>query len=154
MKLVMRPVFEADFAAICEIEKRAFEDPWPKEAFTDFLCQNSWLLELDGSVAGYIFYHAATDEAVIINFAIDPIHQRSSYGSYLLKRSMQILIDQGIRYFYLDVRRSNEKAIALYHKMGFQTLGFRKNYYHQPPEDAIVMGMQIPDGAAEEQNDL
>jgi [ribosomal protein S18]-alanine N-acetyltransferase len=154
MKLVIRPVLETDFAAICEIEKRAFEDPWPKEAFTDFLCQNSWLLELDGSVAGYIFYHAATDEAVIINFAIDPLHQRSSHGAYLLKHSMQLLIDQGIRYFYLDVRRSNDGAIALYHKMGFQTLGFRKNYYHQPPEDAIVMGLVIPGNEAEDTNDL
>ncbi|HPF08869.1 MAG TPA: ribosomal protein S18-alanine N-acetyltransferase [Candidatus Cloacimonadota bacterium] len=144
MKLDIRPVQESDFPAICEIEGRAFVDPWPKEAFTDFLCRNSWVLFMEQKLIGYIFYHTAADEAVIINFAIDPSYQGEDYGKYLLHKSMQFLINCGVQYFYLDVRKSNFKAIALYHLMGFQTLGFRKNYYHTPPEDAIVMGVQIP----------
>lgn len=150
MKQELRPVFETDFPAVLEIERRSFIDPWPEEAFTDFLCQNSWLLILDGQVAGYIFYVTAVDEAVIINFAIDPPYLRQNYGQYLLSRTMQMLIDQGVQYFYLDVRRSNEAAIALYLKLGFQSLGVRKNYYKIPCEDALVMGIEIP--AAETEN--
>lgn len=149
MMLELRPVEEKDFPAVCEIEQRAFVDPWPKEAFTDFLLPHSWVLQVSGQVIGYIFYHAAIDEAVIINFAIDPDFRGRDYGYKLLKNSMQFLINEGVRYFYLDVRRSNETAISLYHKMGFQSLGFRKNYYHEPPEDAIVMGLQIPEGDTE-----
>lgn len=151
MKLELRPVLEEDFPAICEIEQRSFIDPWPAEAFTDFLCRNSWLLQLEDKVIGYIFYHAAIDEAVVINFAIDPEYQRQSYGQRLLAETMQKLLNNGVHYFYLDVRRSNDKAIALYSKMGFQSLGFRKDYYHQPQEDAVVMGLEIPGGDLEKE---
>jgi len=37
------------------------------------------------------------------------------------------------------VRESNAPAIALYEKLGFTTVGRRKNYYEKPREDAILM---------------
>jgi ribosomal-protein-alanine N-acetyltransferase len=40
---------------------------------------------------------------------------------------------------FLEVRESNEAAVALYKGYGFQPIGRRRNYYDHPREDAIVM---------------
>ena len=39
----------------------------------------------------------------------------------------------------LEVRVSNDPAIALYEKLGFQQVGRRKNYYRNPKEDALIL---------------
>ena len=39
----------------------------------------------------------------------------------------------------LEVRASNENAISLYRKLDFQQIGLRKNYYHNPKEDALIL---------------
>ena len=48
----------------------------------------------------------------------------------------------GSRCLRLEVRVSNENARALYARMGFQQLGLRKNYYHNPKEDALILGKE------------
>jgi len=50
---------------------------------------------------------------------------------------------EGVSYIFLEVRPSNKTAVALYKKLGFQKLGLRKNYYHNPIEDAIIMGRSV-----------
>jgi ribosomal-protein-alanine N-acetyltransferase len=37
------------------------------------------------------------------------------------------------------VRASNEKAIALYSKLGFRNSGRRTKYYRDPEEDAVLL---------------
>ena len=39
----------------------------------------------------------------------------------------------------LEVRSSNTPAISLYEKLGFLQVGLRKNYYHNPKEDALIL---------------
>jgi ribosomal protein S18 acetylase RimI-like enzyme len=50
--------------------------------------------------------------------------------------------DCGIISIYLEARKSNEAAIALYKKHGFDQVGQRKNYYADPAEDAILMAVR------------
>ena len=44
-----------------------------------------------------------------------------------------------VKYLTLEVRVSNEPAIRLYEKYGFQSLGTRKGYYQDNNEDALIM---------------
>ena len=44
-----------------------------------------------------------------------------------------------IKFITLEVRVSNEKAIALYEKFGFKSLGLRRKYYQDNNEDALIM---------------
>jgi ribosomal-protein-alanine N-acetyltransferase len=37
------------------------------------------------------------------------------------------------------VRPTNEAAIALYQRYGFEEVGRRKNYYDLPKEDALIL---------------
>jgi len=39
----------------------------------------------------------------------------------------------------LEVRRSNLSAQALYHACGFLDVGYRKRYYEDNKEDALIM---------------
>lgn len=39
----------------------------------------------------------------------------------------------------LEVRASNEPAVSVYRKLGFEEVGRRKNYYRNPKEDALIM---------------
>ncbi len=143
MALHIRPTTKDDFPGIIGIEQQAFVDPWPQEAFTDFLFPWSYSL-LDGDkVVGYIFYSGVEDEMVIINFAIMPSYQHQGWGNFLLQETMQQMIEMGVRHFFLDVRASNASARKLYLNNGFSDLGIRKNYYRHPEEDAIVMVKHI-----------
>ncbi|HOH97043.1 MAG TPA: ribosomal protein S18-alanine N-acetyltransferase [Candidatus Cloacimonadota bacterium] len=140
MNRILRKLSLGDMPEIVRIESRAFTDPWPAEAFTGLSEESSWILELGGILIGYILYHFIIDEAVILNFAIDPDYTGRGNGAYLLNNSMNELAAKGCRKFFLDVRMSNAQAISLYHKSGFTELGIRKGYYKSPPEDALVMG--------------
>jgi len=141
MKRVMRELKESDLSLVIEIENRAFTHPWPAQAFEDLNSQYFRILELDGKIAGYIIYHVILDEAIILNFAIDPSLHGKGHGDFLLRETLRELRTFGCSMFYLDVRQSNSAAIGLYQKYGFSALGFRKNYYSDPEEDALVMGL-------------
>lgn len=143
MELKIRPTIREDFPLIIDIERQAFVDPWPEEAFTDFLFPWSYTLLYGEEVVGYIFYSGVEDEMVIINFAIKPSYQKQGWGNYLLQQTMQQLSENGMRHFFLDVRTSNFAARKLYKNNGFWELGIRKNYYRHPEEDAIVMVKHI-----------
>jgi ribosomal-protein-alanine N-acetyltransferase len=44
---------------------------------------------------------------------------------------------------FLEVRESNEAALALYRKRGFEQVGVRKQYYDRPQEDARILRLDL-----------
>ena len=52
---------------------------------------------------------------------------------------IEYTVSEGIRHHTLEVRRSNEPAINLYKKFGFEEEGVRKGYYRFGGEDALIM---------------
>ena len=50
--------------------------------------------------------------------------------------------ERGINSITLEVRRSNEAAIKLYERMGFEQTAIRKDFYMKPKEDAIIMWLR------------
>ena len=143
MQRQMHRITQEDLPRVFEIENRAFRHPWPQAAFSEDVLEHGKILAVDGVVSGFILYHVILDEAIILNFAIDPDKHRQGHGEYLLQQSLSELGQSGCTHFYLDVRHSNCSAIKLYEKHGFKPLGIRKNYYHDPQEDALVMGKII-----------
>lgn len=141
MNRLMRAMKQSDLSLVIDIENRAFTHPWPKQAFDELISHYARVLELDGKLIGYILCHVIMDEAVVLNFAIDPTLHGAGHGDYLFAESLKELRALGSRIFYLDVRESNVPAIGLYQKYGFSKIGIRKDYYSEPTENAIVMAL-------------
>jgi [ribosomal protein S18]-alanine N-acetyltransferase len=87
------------------------------------------------------------DEAHIILMAVHPHYRRQGFGYGMLLKLLDLARHRGTKYATLEVRASNQAAIALYRKLGFKSAGSRPNYYADNGEDALVMwrsGLQSP----------
>ncbi len=79
------------------------------------------------------------EEAHITLLAVDWDYQRQGLGQAMLYCLLKAAHDRGLERATLEVRVSNQAAIALYEKFGFQTAGRRKRYYAETGEDALVL---------------
>lgn len=143
-----------DFPDIIRIERDSFDEPWPPAAFDGMFKHPNYGVALGDELIGFILYNRVEDEAVITNFAVLKAHRGKGHGEYLLDQSMRSLRKKGCDRFYLEVRKSNDVAISLYHKYGYQSLGIRKGYYSSPTEDAVVMGAFFTPTVKEDGDDL
>ena len=79
------------------------------------------------------------DESDMMNLAVDPAFRRRGIARALVCALIEQLRKMGSRCLTLEVRASNESAQALYACLGFVQVGRRKNYYHHPKEDALIL---------------
>lgn len=94
--------------------------------------------EREGRVLAYAVLHRAGDQAELYRIAADPSCRRQGIGRLLMARCDADAVALDCGSIYLEVRRSNAPAIALYESSGYQGLGCRKNYYDTPVEDALL----------------
>lgn len=130
----------ADIAAVCAIERAVFADPWSEQTVTDSLESpfGVWLVIRgeDGVPKAYLGGSSIAGEAEIYRVAAHPDCRRQGLGGQLVRH---LFAKEGVETVFLEVRRSNVPARALYEKCGFTVCGERKNYYEHPTEDAILM---------------
>ena len=133
---------ESHVPQIAALEKICFADPWSEISIASEL-QNLWSYWLaaleDDRVIGYVGSQSSIDEADIMNVAVHPDFRRKGIAETLINRLVADLKERGIHALLLEVRVSNAPAIALYEKLGFSQVGRRKNYYHNPKEDALIL---------------
>lgn len=130
---------------IAQLEAQCFSDPWSEKSVASELENplSLWLVaEEDGRVCGYVGSQTVLDESDMMNVAVDPRFRRQGIARTLIETLIAELSKMGSRCLRLEVRVSNENARALYERMGFQQLGLRKNYYHNPKEDALILGKE------------
>ena len=96
-------------------------------------------------VAGYCCLYCVLDEGEIVNVAVSESFRKQGIGERLVRHLMQAGAQRGAKNFYLEVRAGNEPAQCLYEKLGFKTVGIRKNFYEKPVENALVMMCALPD---------
>ena len=133
---------ESHVAAVAELEKICFSDPWSEKSVASELNNKLalWLIaEEEDRVAGYIGSQTCGDESDVMNVAVHPDFRRRGIAEALVTGLADQLKAIGSRCLTLEVRASNAPAIALYEKMGFAEVGRRKNYYRNPREDALIM---------------
>jgi ribosomal-protein-alanine N-acetyltransferase len=137
--VVVRPARSADTPALRAMELRCFQsDLWRPE---DFLAGDCLVAELKGAIVGYLVSHeicpplaGMVAEREILNLAVDAPYRRLGIAGRLLVAELE---RGGIH--FLEVRKSNHTAQALYRKFGFHEIGQRPGYYQSPVEAAIVM---------------
>lgn len=130
---------------ISHLEAQCFSDPWSEKSIASELENplSLWLVaEENGQVFGYVGSQTVLDESDMMNVAVDPRFRRQGIARALIETLIAELAKMGSRCLRLEVRVSNENARALYECMGFRQLGLRKNYYHNPKEDALILGKE------------
>jgi ribosomal-protein-alanine N-acetyltransferase len=137
----IRRLTYADLPQVIAIERRAFPTPWSLAMFVLELSKPSGIClaaSLDGRLAGYLVCSRYERVWHIMNVAVDPDHRRRGIATSLLDRLFERVADDAARYT-LEVRRTNDGAIALYERFGFRVAGVRRRYYQDNGEDAYVM---------------
>jgi [ribosomal protein S18]-alanine N-acetyltransferase len=94
-------------------------------------------------VAGFAAFHRVMDEAELRNMAVDPAHRRMGIARSLLAEGFRILTGHDVARVFLEVRASNQPAIEFYRSAGFQPMSTRRDYYHDPREDALMMACTL-----------
>ena len=103
------------------------------------------MLESDDRVAGYAILSIAAGEAHILNLCVDPKRRQLGYGEQLLDEILSKSRGSEVKEVFLEVRPSNEIALALYRKKGFRQIASRPAYYQarEGREDAAVLSLRI-----------
>jgi ribosomal-protein-alanine N-acetyltransferase len=140
--LEIRALEPVDLEAIEVIEQRAYPTPWSRSMFASELAKptSMCLGAFEGDeLVGYVINSRYVDAWHIMNVAVDPDHQRRGVASRLLERLFELTHDDERRGYTLEVRVSNEAAIELYERLGFEPRGIRRGYYTDNREDALIM---------------
>lgn len=104
-----------------------------------------WVVRLEPGVepAGFALVWHAADEVHLLDLAVDPGARRRGVGRALVGAVLADAREKQARLVLLEVRRSNEAAIALYRSAGFSENGVRRGYYSDNGEDAVEMCVEL-----------
>ncbi len=148
--LLIREMQEADVPEVVAIERLAYEFPWSEGIFRDCLKAgySGWVGGTEAQIDGYVMLSAGAGEAHLLNLCVRPSAHGQGIGSALLEHALRHARVLAAEMLFLEVRPSNQRAVRLYRRYGFNEIGIRKNYYpaRNGREDAIVMAKQLDFG--------
>ena len=139
--MIIRAWEEKDIPAIADIENKSFADPWTEGMLLDalrFPVYHTFLAEEGGQVCGYGCLILLFEDAEFANIAVSPTHRGQGVGKLLMEKMHDYAKTFGAERMLLEVRVSNQSAIGLYEKYGYEKYGLRENYYADG-EDAYLM---------------
>lgn len=144
--LNLRLITVDDIPAVMQLERSAHTHPWRQSSFEDCFKgrQRCWLAYCNDALVGYVVVTYGGGDAELLNIVVAQGSQRKGIGSSLLQHAISTVKSHADMLF-LEVRKSNRKAIELYAKEGFFEVGQRKNYYPTVTghEDALLMACQL-----------
>jgi len=133
---------EADIDAVDDLACRALPDPWPKYTYVQELKNEFaflFVLTYADVILGFSHFWITFDSATIVKFAIHPAAQGKGLGSLLMAHLIErVSLLEEVKAITLEVRTSNDKAMHLYLKHGFNVMT-KKRKYSEDGEDAYYM---------------
>jgi [ribosomal protein S18]-alanine N-acetyltransferase len=143
-------LLSGDIPDVVAIEQDSNPEPWTQESFFEELLRpHSHLLVarvpkgLGETVAGYLCFWLVADEVQILNIAVHRAYRRRGIGRSLLVYCLTLGSRKNARKAVLEVRSSNSAAQQLYHNLGFQAVGKRRDYYGGLGEHATLMELSM-----------
>ncbi|HXX88163.1 MAG TPA: ribosomal protein S18-alanine N-acetyltransferase [Candidatus Acidoferrum sp.] len=131
------------------------------ENYTDFFFLDLYrrfpetfiVAEQDGEVVGYIMCRVEVGlsglglgglikKGHVVSIAISSEHRRKGIGEALVSKAMEAMKLYNAKQSYLEVRVTNDDAIRLYKKLGFEVSRTMHGYYADG-EDAHVMTKKL-----------
>ncbi|HEY4930224.1 MAG TPA: GNAT family N-acetyltransferase [Terriglobales bacterium] len=99
----------------------------------------------DVPIQGLLIARCLPDEWEIENIIVEERDRQRGVGSSLVRGLLAEARTFGAASVILEVRESNRSAMRLYESIGFKLEGRRKDYYHDPAEDALLYRITITD---------
>lgn len=143
----LRPMSQEDLDDIMSIESVIYDFPWTRQIFKDclrvgYLCQ---VIEVDSHIVGYCIMSVGASEAHVLNLCVSENYRRIGLGQKLLSHMLVMAKHKNVGTVFLEVRPSNQVALALYDKLGFNQIGIRNDYYPAKVgrEDAVILAKSL-----------
>ena len=136
------PITDAMLEEVFALEKECFSHPWSRDSLKRELHRNGThflAAKQNEKIVGYAGVTTVLDEASITNIAVKKECRRMGVGRALLQAQKTFCETHKMAFLTLEVRVSNQPAIALYKSEGFEFVGVRKKFYTDPIEDALLM---------------
>lgn len=130
-KLKTEKMTKENYLAAAELERECFLVPWSEKSLleeTDNPSAHFFIGTYFGETAGYIGTNIVLDECYVSNLAVTERYRKKGFGSLLLQCAEENAKALGCSFITLEVRESNNAAIGLYRKRGFEICGKRKNF--------------------------
>jgi ribosomal-protein-alanine acetyltransferase len=141
---VFRP--EDAVAAIAVLKESMEAANWSEKSYVESLGWRGAVAlasEFEGRVTGFIIGRQIAGDGEILNLAVIPERRRQGAGGALLTAALDEFRARRTGRVFLEVRESNQAAIAFYAKHGFAETGRRAGYYQDPAEAAILMEKKL-----------
>lgn len=140
---LLRVTPETDlFEKLSELDKKCVgNDGWSAGSFRSEVQKENGIVLCftdDNDVIALLSGYFAEGEGDITSVAVDKNFRRKGLAQELIAEFIKNL-PENTENIFLEVRESNNPAIRLYEKYGFERLSVRKNFYINPRENAVVM---------------
>lgn len=146
MELTIRKMDISDVPFVYEEEIRIFGKSLGEKTLYYEILYNPlsryFIAQIDGKRVGYVGSWLTIPNAEILNlFVLEP-YRGQGIGKRLVAEVIKVCREQYVDHLTLEVRKSNEHAIRLYHDLGFKSVTTRIKYY-EDGEDALLMMRKI-----------
>ena len=145
----------SDIKQVVSINQRCLPENYPDQFFMGLhyhAPKAFFVAEYEGEVIGYImcriergisgFGRMPVKKGHIVSVAVLRTMRNKGIGTALISAGMEGMIEYGASEFYLEVRQTNEEAIAVYEKLGYSVRRVLRGYYRDG-EDAYLMIKRI-----------
>jgi ribosomal-protein-alanine N-acetyltransferase len=140
-----------DCESFLEIAKETNIDAWTVENYQSEITRSDSIVlkAADGNgsvgflIARIVPGQSSAYDAEIYNIAVKVDNQRSGIGKLLLDNLIDRLRSESVESVWLEVRKSNDKAISFYKRNGFTQISRRPAFYANPVEDAVLMKINL-----------
>ena len=136
------PMRQCHIEEIASLERTCFSDPWSSAGLSAELENPAarFFVALDHQkVVGYAGMHCVAGEGYLANVAVLPAYRRQGVARALVSTLTYLAEQEHFAFVTLEVRKSNQAAIALYRGLGFRPVGERRGFYDHPKEDALLL---------------
>ena len=139
---------------VLRIENTVYPHPWSSANFVDSFSAGYQMQVLtagsgdDAEILGYFIAMKGFEEVHLLNITVPLERQRQGWAKLMLDALAVWSRGQAANWLWLEVRASNERALAVYQAHGFKLVSVRQDYYPKGPkangrEDAIVMSLKL-----------